>query len=211
MRALRNNGDPGTAAVRQLAPTEGECEVEGCRAPIKARRWCGPHYDNWRLRGAALKSGPGQGRRPPKYTNTVCLIDGCDRPKGPGRGWCTMHYQRWQATRDVGSVKPLRSDKGNVDWIDAGGYRQVSHPVTKKRVLEHRLIMEQVIGRNLLSGENVHHRNGVRVDNRPENLELWVGRGSQPSGQRVVDLVAWAKGIVETYDAIAQQEILRLS
>lgn len=35
--------------------------------------------------------------------------------------------------------------------------------------------MEQKLGRKLVRGESVHHKNGVRADNRPENLELWVG------------------------------------
>jgi hypothetical protein len=57
--------------------------------------------------------------------------------------------------------------------------------------------MEQAIGRALLPHENVHHINGVRDDNRLENLELWSS--SQPSGQRVADKVAWAIELLKLY------------
>lgn len=57
--------------------------------------------------------------------------------------------------------------------------------------------MEQMLGRPLREGENVHHVNGLRWDNRPENLELWSKK--QPPGQRVVDKVAWAIEFLATY------------
>lgn len=52
------------------------------------------------------------------------------------------------------------------------------HPFASKdgHVLEHKLVMEQAIGRYLVKGEVVHHKNHIRDDNRLENLELMTHR-----------------------------------
>jgi hypothetical protein len=64
-------------------------------------------------------------------------------------------------------------------------------------VFEHILIAEDLLCRYLVEGETVHHINGVRDDNRPENLELWTR--PQPSGIRVSDAIAWARTIYDRY------------
>lgn len=89
-------------------------------------------------------------------------------------------------------------------WVWNPEAAERARPGTKKPyVLEHRLVMEKVLGRPLLSDEQVHHKNGKRDDNRPENLELWVRK--QPPGQRVQDLIVFARWVLETYGPIEKK------
>jgi hypothetical protein len=72
--------------------------------------------------------------------------------------------------------------------------------VNGKGVLEHRHVMALHLGRPLLSSENVHHKNGIRDDNRLENLELWSK--AQPYGQRVSDKLEWARAFIAQYEGL---------
>jgi hypothetical protein len=74
--------------------------------------------------------------------------------------------------------------EGNPAWkggsyIDDKGYRRIRMPHHHKAqqngyVLEHVLVAERMLGRSLNPGEEVHHRNRDRADNRPENLEVFT-------------------------------------
>lgn len=80
----------------------------------------------------------------------------------------------------------------------------MNHPRADARgyVLEHLVVMEQKLGRPLKAGERVHHLNGIRDDNRSENLELWCSK--DPPGQRVEDLVDF---VVKNYRALIEKKL----
>lgn len=69
-----------------------------------------------------------------------------------------------------------REHNGRQVIKDHGGYLRIwqpDHPAASNgRVLEHRWVVEQILGRQLRTDEHVHHVNGVKDDNRPENLQV---------------------------------------
>lgn len=164
---------------------------EGCDREQRARGYCGKHYQRMKRLGTTAL----------ERWDPVCSVDGCDQ-KHRSNGFCARHYMRWWKTGDPGPIESTRR-RAPERTVTRDGYvllRRAGHPRADKAgmVLEHIVVMEAVLGRAVVRGEEVHHKNGVRGDNRPENLELWVV--SQPKGQRPADLVAWAKEILERYD-----------
>lgn len=107
------------------------------------------------------------------------------------RGYCNKHYQRWRKHGNALYERPVGCKIKN-------GYIQESRGGVVK--FQHRWIMEEYLGRELFDHENVHHKNGVRDDNRLENLELWST--SQPKGQKVEDKIAWMKDFLNCYGMV---------
>jgi hypothetical protein len=129
-------------------------------------------------------------------------VKGCGRGVH-SRGWCRAHYGRWRTHGDVLADRPVRVTTG--DGHLSHGYFKVSVPEAERwlvngssTTLEHRLVMARTLGRPLRRDESVHHKNGDRLDNRAENLELWTR--FQPIGARVEDKLRWAYELLLRYD-----------
>lgn len=164
------HGDPGEAELRRKP--QRPCKVEGCvNNAVTRADLCPTHAKRKRLYGDENGSF---------WTHKFCVV--CNAPAVLGdrsNDYCRVHYPEFVRTLIVaGKLKGIRSSAG-----------YVYHSVLKTRLAEHRVVMEHLLGRPLARFESPHHINGVKADNRPENLELWVK--PQPSGQRVEDLVAW--------------------
>lgn len=183
------------------------CSVDGCTTrPIAGLRagLCATHYRRLRTRGDV---GTAELERGGRFGIAPCSVPGCDRTYY-ANGLCALHYNRHRTTGAVGPSGVMKAAAGQGTYITEHGYRivvyQAGSPKGRrtKKIAEHRLVMQRILGRDLEPFENVHHKNGVRHDNRPDNLELWTR--PQPTGQRPEDLVAW---VVEHYRDLVEAEL----
>ncbi|MFP5220514.1 MAG: HNH endonuclease [Actinomycetes bacterium] len=173
-----------------------ECAVLGCGRKAVTRGWCHGHYLRWSRTGDVRADVPLT--RP---NRDECRHPDCERG-AHSAGWCRSHYRRLRLYGDPDAGRParMRSESGHMSH----GYWRVRVPEEDRHLtrglaieLEHRVVMARLLGRPLERDEVVHHRDGDRLNNAPENLELWTT--AQPKGQRVSDKVAFAVGILRRY------------
>lgn len=92
----------------------------------------------------------------------------------------------YEFTVPVGTVSPAGENGYTIVKVPAGTPGSKVNKSTRARWMHtHRYVMQEKLGRPLLKTEDVHHINGRRDDNRPENLELW--KRSHPAGVRSAD------------------------
>jgi hypothetical protein len=118
---------------------------------------------------------------------------------------CGAHVRKSRTPGNLKCIGVAQRDAGNPAWNggryeNGDGYVFVfkpDHPYAHEKgtVLEHRLVMETILGRYLDPVEIVHHRNEIRNDNRPENLQLFPDQAAHLAEHRRIRRASHAASI----------------
>jgi hypothetical protein len=184
----------GTTDYIAEKPRKGrrQCSLDGCEKPLHTRGYCNTHIRRLDAYGDPTIVGS------KRYKGETCQVEEngeiCNQVK-EALDLCNKHYNRKKRTGTLDPIK--KAPRNSKNYIPVKAPIGHSNATADGFILEHRLVMSQHLGRPLVKGENVHHINGNRHDNRLENLELWSS--VQPFGQRVEDKVNYALEILSLY------------
>jgi hypothetical protein len=197
------------ARYRGDIPGSAKCIEGDCERGAFGRGYCQRHYAQHKrdgdfgrkcLHGGCVKGGTNRGychshwrtrqRSGEIETLRRCDFSGCGKPHY-AHGYCSGHATQLRKGEE------LRVIREKFQWyVTPAGYVRRSKPGGGSEY-QHRVVMEESLGRELFPDENIHHKNGNRSDNRIENLELWPTK--QPAGQRVEDKLEWADEMIARY------------
>lgn len=173
----------GEISVNSQINRNSVCSEHDCEGKHYARGLCATCYNRERLRG--------------HFTEEICKVESCERGCY-AKNLCCKHYYRQLRYGSTSDAVLTRAPNGS-GFKNNSGYIiiRIDSLYGRKQILEHRHIMSQSLGRELFPDETIHHLNGIRDDNRIENLELMSS--SHFSGQRVKDKLAHARKMIERY------------
>lgn len=187
------------------------CSVEGCAGQTHCKGLCAKHYEAQRVAdNDECQNGCGRPAMVSRPVCTTCRSRERYQERKPPVKKHEVHCPDCGETRMV-TTSPSKAgrcrscalvERTRIDaargprWrLTHEGYRRATWQGS--RILEHRVVMEEWLGRPLRAEEFVHHKNGIRHDNRLENLELWTTW--HPPGQRMVDKVIHAVDVLREY------------
>jgi len=143
---------------------------------LKKCKICGKQFktDSWKIKNGRGKYCSKDCMKVAFNTQVtrVCKYCGVEFKTYPSRvkkGWGLYCSHRCHSNFEIGENSPC--------WL--GGWVQDGYKwITKggKRILEHRYVLEQVLGRKLEENEIVHHLDGNKLNNHPENLQIMTHR-----------------------------------
>ena len=156
--------------------------------------------DGARYCGIPCKAGAMRGEEHVPRTERPCAVCGNIMRLTPEK----VREDVQTCSRECADASKRR--KPGERYVDKrNGYVVITSP-DGRSMMEHRYVMEQVIGRPMLPSETAHHLTGGfagRSDNSPGNLELWTGR--HPSGHRIEDVIAYCREMLAVYGDHGEQ------
>ena len=167
------------------------CNVQDCEKPSWSSGLCGTHYRQFQ-RGARDHDGnllrEIRAKLPNGAQKPACKIEGCEE-EAYALGFCSTHKsQHWLGIIDAegNALREMkRAPNQTYRTVTPKGYVRIYLPEHHRADMngytwEHIVVMEQKLGRLLLSRELVHHHDGVRANNDPSNLELRTTATHEP-------------------------------
>lgn len=139
----------------------GKCKVVNCdNISCYKTGLCNKHQ--WRFK----KYGTTELPQKENSKDKICCVSGCNFHVH-SNDFCKLHYTR---NKRHGNPEIIKINTRGTGFLTPSGYVEIG--INGKKCLQHIYVAEQIFGGKLPNGYVVHHKNGIRSDNRPENLQI---------------------------------------